>query len=221
MTRLVSVLGLVAALAAPPETRGADAPSCHCFRDRTFDPARPSAADAYILATARNSLLSAAFGVSKTDLVRAEMSGSSPDGLWIAHWAGARIGRDPEALLSQRQAGGSWQFALADADAARLGPAFDKTLRAGAPDVALASVAVDEVVTLRLRAPGSSVTALRAAGASSAETVVASVVALRAGRPAEELLRQVRQGSASWGTLLREAGMAPSELDSVIRQALR
>jgi len=221
MTRLLAALGLAVVLASAAAARGADAPSCHCFRDRTFDPSRPSGADAYILAAARNSLLSAAFGVSKASLIQAEMTGSSPDDLWVAHWAGARAERDPGALLSQRQAGGSWQFALADVDARKLGPPFERALRAGAPGVALASVAVDDVVIGRLRAPASSVTALRAAGASSAETVVAALVARRTGRRAEEHLRAVRQNAATWGTLLRDAGLAPSDLDAVIRSALR
>ena len=42
--------------------------ACHCYQDRTFDPERPAAADPYILATTRSSLLSAAFGVDKRAL---------------------------------------------------------------------------------------------------------------------------------------------------------
>lgn len=219
--RLASALCLAAVLASPAPAVGTDAASCHCFRDRSFDPSRPSAADAYILATARNSLLSAALGVSKRELVMAEMGGASPDDLWVAHWAARRLERDADELLSRRQAGGSWEAALGGAGAGRLGAAFEKALGARAPDAALGSVAVDDVVMLRLRIPEAAVAALRAAGASSSETVVASLLALRTGRRPEELLALARRGPATWGTLLREAGLAPRDVEAAIRQAVR
>ena len=181
---------------------------------------RPAAADEYILATTRNSLLSAAFAVSKREIVQAEMTGTSPDDLWIAHWAAARTGRDPQALLSQRRAGGSWRFALADADPRRLGAPFAEALARGAPDVGLASVAVDDVLVFRLGASPASVAALRRAGATSPETILASVAARRAGRSAEGLLREVRQGTSTWGSLLHELGVAPADLDEVVRKAV-
>ena len=33
--------------------------NCHCFRDRSFDPQQPQAADGYFLATAQNSFFAA------------------------------------------------------------------------------------------------------------------------------------------------------------------
>jgi len=217
-----ALLGLALTLSlASPDALAVESPSCHCFRDRSFDAARPAAADEYILATTRNSLLSAAFAVSKREIVQAEMSGTSPDDLWIAYWAATRTGRDPGVLLAQRRAGGSWRFALADVEAGRLGPAFAEALTRGAPDVGLASVAVDDIVVSRLGAKTASVAALRKAGATSPETIVASVAAPRAGRPAESLLQAVRQGSSTWGSLLRDLGIAPSDLDGVVRRALR
>jgi hypothetical protein len=179
---------------APRPTTG-----CHCFRDRTFDAERPSAADPYILATSRSTLLSAALGPSKSSLVQAVMTGTAPEDLWVAHWVGARSERSAEALLEARRAKGSWRAALADVD--RLPPPFARAVASGAPDTALR--------------------ALRAAGASSSETIAATVLAPRLAMPAPAILARVRDGGATWGTLLEGARIAPGDLDDVIRALVR
>jgi hypothetical protein len=63
---------------APGGARAEGTGGCHCFRDRTFEPDRPAAADPYILATARSSLLSAAYGPPKRELVAASRSSRPP-----------------------------------------------------------------------------------------------------------------------------------------------
>src|SRR5512145_1781507 len=93
---LLAALALGALPAAAP---AAPTVTCHCFKNRSFDPADPPAADPYILAATRSSLLSAAFGVAKAGLVRAVMTGTAPEALWIAHWSSARTGREAGWLL--------------------------------------------------------------------------------------------------------------------------
>jgi len=120
--RHAAALALTAALAAAPAAAGAEqAGACHCYQDRTFDPERPAAADPYILATARSTLVSAAFGVAKRDLVGAVMTGAAADDLLLAHWAGARLGQ-PAELAALRAAGAATNEAiLAVALAKRIG----------------------------------------------------------------------------------------------------
>ena len=92
-----AALALALAGLLPVAGRAAPATACHCYQDRSFDPARPAAADPYILATTRSSLLSAAFGVDKRSLVSAVMTGTAAEDLWVASWAGARTGRPSAA----------------------------------------------------------------------------------------------------------------------------
>ena len=94
----LGALALAAALGPSPAAGQGAAAGCHCFRDRTYDPARPAAADPYVLATSRSSLLSAAFAVPKAELVQGAMGGTAPEDAWVARWAGARAGRDAGAL---------------------------------------------------------------------------------------------------------------------------
>jgi hypothetical protein len=212
----------LAALAAalPPAARAEPAAACHCFRDRTWDPARPAAADPYVLATARSSLLSATHGVPKRTLVAAVMGGTPAEDLWVARWAGARLGRDPDELLEARRARGGWREALAGA-AGPLPPAFGAALRAGGDPAALAAVAVDDVLVARLGLPAAALAGLRATGAPTEHVVLAAVLERHLGAPARPLLAEVRAGRTSWGRVLHDAGLAPRDLDGLIRGLVR
>jgi hypothetical protein len=215
------VLAAVALAPLPAHPRAADEPAaaCHCYRERTFDPLEPAAADPYILATTRSSTLAAVFAVDKASLVRTAMTGVPADDLWIAHWTGARTGKDPMHLLESRKAAGEWKKVFAPGDSKALGAAFAEGLANGAPDAALAAIAVDDVVVSHLRAAPDLVRVTRAAGAGSPELILTLLLAprLELGPPA--LLAAVKNGK-SWGALLTEAGIAPANIDVIVNAAV-
>ena len=221
MSRAPAALLILALAGAPAGASAQPTAACHCFKDRTFDPIRPAAADPYILATTRSSILSAAFGVPKRELVQEVMTGTDPDDLWVAYWAGARTGTDAGKLLEERGRKGSWKAVLSGARAEKLGPAFAKALEGGAPTATLAALAVDDVLVQRLRADPAAVAELRAAGAGSPETALAVVIAPRAGMRPVEVLARSRDGRTTWGMLLDRAGMAPKGIDAVVREMAR
>jgi hypothetical protein len=111
-------------------------PSCHCFRDRDYDPANPGKSDGYLLATATNTLLSAAYGVPKRDIVQARMAGTSGEDLWISTYAAHRQGTVAGVLLTTRAAAASWRdvFRSRGGDLESLGSRFVAALAAGAGD---------------------------------------------------------------------------------------
>jgi hypothetical protein len=217
-SRTLVAAALAAALFAPA-ARAESAVSCHCYRERTFDLANPAGADPYILATTRSSLLSAAYGVPKADLVRTAMSGTSADDLWSAIWSAGRGGRAYTAVLSAKASLGSWKAALAGASG--LGAEFSAALEAGRDGAALAAIAVDDVLVGRLGADAAAVKAFRAEGASSEEAVLAAVLARHLEVPTLPLLRHVRAGRTTWGKLLHESGLGPKDLDPIVRRLVR
>jgi hypothetical protein len=213
------ILVALALAAAPAVARAAPTAACHCFRDRSFEPERPAAADPYILATTRSSLLSAALGPAKASLVQAVMGGTPADDLWVAHWAGARTGRGGGALLSAKEAKGSWRAALAGAK--DLGASFERALASAAPDAALAALAVDDVLVSRVGVSADELALLRAAGARTEEVVLAAVLAARTETLAMPILARVRSGAGTWGSVLRDAGLTPRDMDGVVRALVR
>jgi hypothetical protein len=215
---LLAALALAAA-AAPRASAAAPTVTCHCFRNRSFDPADPPAADPYILAATRSSLLSASFGVAKGPLVKAVMTGTAPEDLWVAHWSAARTGRAAGWLLEALSETGSWRAALAGTKG--LPAEFEAALGKGASSVELAALAVDDVLSSRLGADREGLRALRAGGATSEQLIVATFLSKRLEVATAEILARFKAGKATWGTLLHEAGLAPEQIEEAIRAAVR
>lgn len=203
---------------APGGALATPAITCHCFTDRSYDPARPTVADPYFLATTQNSFFAAAFGVDKKSIVVKKQKGASADELWVAYWLAARSGADAEALLKERKNRGSWQKvagSLAIADKS-LGARFVAALKAKASDERLAAAVVDELL-FRFRFHGEAeLSALRTAGAGNKEMILAGLLAARVRQPATQLYLDVKNGGTSWGGLLQRAGIVPAQIQSEV-----
>ena len=68
---VIVIFGLATAANLPAES----VTSCHCFKDRTYNPSKKFAADGYILATSFNSLLAEYFAISKRQIIQHKMQG--------------------------------------------------------------------------------------------------------------------------------------------------
>jgi hypothetical protein len=204
------------ALLSPGAVRAA-AVSCHCFRDRGYDPANPASSDAYLLATASNTLLAGVAGIPKREIVQARMSGTAGEDLWIAAYAARRRGEDAHAVLQARAGAASWRgfFTARGGDLEALGPRFVAALASDAADAVLARVAAAETLAERIATPWDQLDALAAAGASYQETVAASLIGRWAGRQAPEVLAAARAGTA-WSSQLAALGKVPQGMDSEI-----
>jgi hypothetical protein len=211
-----SMAVVVAAMLAPLSASAEPTTACHCYRDRAFDAQRPAAADEYILATTRSSFLSAAFGPSKADLIRAVMTGTSPEDLWISEWAASRARQNASGLLEGKRSTGSWKAVLEST--AGLEPRFKDALTRGSGDVELAAAAVDDTLTTRLRVQGSQVAGLRRSGASTSEVILAVVLAAQLQTDPSTVFEPVRSRQATWGIVLQGVGLKPKGIDPLVRR---
>ncbi len=218
LARTIGILGLVLACLGTPPAEAASAVTCHCFRDRSYDPDRPGAADAYILATSRNSLLAAAFGVSKGTIVRALMTGTPPEDLWIAYAVAASTGLNARDLLDARRRSPSWARAVASlgVDPVRLEPALSKAVQTGR-----AAPVVDRVLEERLGVSGERIRRLRERGAPDGAAVAASLLYRITGQEPAAVFDEVVGGKATWGEKFHQAGVAPSDIDDAIAARLK
>lgn len=212
------LLGLVLLLLSPIPALAVPAITCHCFTDRSYDPAHPTVADPYFLASAQNSFFAAAFGVDKKTIVIKKQKGSSAEDLWIAYWLAARSGADPDALLQARKAKGTWQQVavssglLATTQAGKASAA----LNANAADARLADAIVDDLLLrFRLYIEGE-LTALRKGGAANQELVLGALIAAKTRRTATQICREVKAGKISWGGELQRARIEPSDIQKEI-----
>ncbi|HEY5996076.1 MAG TPA: hypothetical protein VIU29_03605 [Candidatus Deferrimicrobiaceae bacterium] len=222
-SNLVSGLVLLVFIGCPAVASAIPAISCHCFQDRSYDPAQPAAADPYLLASAQNSLFAAVFAIDKKTIVMKKQKGASGDDLWVAYWLAARSGGDPESLLDERKGKGSWHKVAAPKaiPESALGARVAAALKGDASDERLGQAVVDEVM-LRFRFHGEpELAALRKAGAGNQEAILAGLLASRVHQPASQLYRDVKSGQSSWGGLLRQAGVEPSAIESATAMMVR
>jgi hypothetical protein len=220
MKRALPLLcALLCVFAAMPEALAGV--SCHCFRDRTFDPSAPAKADPYLLATARNGLLAGAAGVEKGVVVKARMTGGEENDLWVAYRIGILASLPAEKLLAAREAAPSWREAL---DTLKIpgdlgGPAFTLA-RSRGDDAGMARALADESLRTGFSLSPETVADLRGQGADNGEAALAAFFGA-SDEPAPALLREVRSGKRTWGQVLTARGIPSDTVGDRIAEKVR
>jgi len=219
--RLAALLFAAATQLAASGSQAAG-PSCHCFRDRDYDPANPGKSDEYLLATAANSLLSAAYGVPKRDIVQARMSGTSGEDLWISTYAARSLGGDAGVLLTARAAAASWRdvFRARGGLLEPLGTRFVSAVAGEASDEVLACIAAAETLAARLHTSRQELEALAGSRATLQEMVLAALIGTWSSRTAPEVYADVRSGKSGWSRLLATVGRVPKQMEVEVAKAL-
>lgn len=206
MRRALFVILLL--LLIPSLSHAALAITCHCFTDRSYDPARPTLADPYFLATTQNAFFAFAFGVDKKSIVIKKQQGVSSEDLWLAYALAARTGKDPDLLLQERKSKGSWRQVAAPLNLK--GGGLAELLKTSASDERLAELVVDELLLRYRFYAEAELTAMRKAGAGNKELILAALLAARSGQTRIQLYRTVKNSGDSWGGLLQRVKLNSS-----------
>lgn len=217
------LLSLMLLLLSPVGARAIPAITCHCFTDRTYNPAQPFVADPYFLATTQNSFFAEVFAVEKKSIVMKKQKGTSPDDLWVAYWVATRAGVTPEALLLAGQKQG-WPAVVPalGLPAKKLGTRFNAALKAKATTPQLAEAVVDELFARYKLLGETELTVLRKAGATNQELILVTLIAGKSRQPAAQLYREVKGGgTTSWGAQLAKAGIEPTAIQPEIKLLLK
>lgn len=199
----------LAMLLVPLPARAIPAITCHCFTERSYDAAKPAAADPYFLASAQNSFFAEVFYVDKKSVVMKKQQGTSSDDLWVAHWVASKTDASPDTLLQARQKSGNWRDALTPLHLSpkTVGARFATGVDGNAPAAQLAETVVDDFFTRFRLLPDAELAALRQAGATNQEVIIATLIGAKAKKPAGQIYREVKGGRRTWGALLHQAGI--------------
>lgn len=216
-------LSLIIILMLPMPALAIPAITCHCFTDRSFEPARPAAADPYFLATTQNSFFALVFNVDKKSIVIKKQQGTSPDDLWIAYWVASKSGASPETLLQAKSKNEAWKDALAPLRLTTkvLGNRFSTALNAKSSTALLAEVVVDDLFIRYQLLEEGDLASMRQAGATSQELIIATVIAAKTRQSAKQIYLEVKNGSKTWGSLLQKASIDTKNMQREISTVLK
>lgn len=180
--------------------------TCHCFTDRSYNPAKPTLADPYFLATAQNSFFAAIFAVDKRLVVLKKQGGAASDDMWVAYWLAARGVGQGDVLLDQYEKLHSWSAVLVASGIHRkaLGEPLATELVRGAPSARLAQLIVDDVLVKKNAISVRELAGLRQAHATNQEVILIALLTARSRIQAMSLYNDVKNGRRSWGAWLAE-----------------
>ncbi len=193
--------------------------SCHCFRERSYDPAHKFAADDYLLTTSFNSLIAATLGVSKRQIVMMKMKGGiDPDDLLVALYIADRTEAPMDLLLSIRDNGGSWQNILnspALQGKNSIDPVIAK-IAAGAAEDAITSLVTDAMISTYYHAMPEKISDLRGQNFSNKELGLLFALHKQTKTPMVKIVAMSRQEKMSWSEIAHHFNLTPAGVGKTI-----
>ena len=216
---LFLVLSCLLILTAPDPATAEKTDNCHCFRERSYDPAHKFAADDYLLTTSFNSLIAATLGVSKRQIVMMKMKGGiDPDDLLIALYIADRTEAPMDPLLSIRDNGGSWQNILKSPSlqgSVSTDPVFVK-IAAGTSDHDITGLITDAMISRYYNTQPKTISTLRSQNFSNKELGLIFALSKQTSTQMEEIVFMARQKKMSWSEIAHHFNLTPAGVGKTI-----
>ena len=194
---------------------------CHCFKDRTYNPADTFASDDYILATSFNSLLAKKFAVSKREIVLLKMKqGVGQDDLMIGLQVARAAGLDFQQLLSQRRKKHTWAEIVAslEKDGKIRKGRFAEEIMPGIPVAEAAVRVADAIIADFYKVSFESIQKFRAAGLNEKELALLFVLAHAGEKEPGSLVDLHNRKGKSWSEIANRLNIEPAVAGKLILQ---
>jgi len=194
------------------------AAGCHCFKDRSYDPAQKFAADDYILATSFNSMLARFFDISKRQIIMLRMQkGVDGKELTTSLYLGKILAVDFNTILSRHSKKQSWKEIVASVDF----PKNEKypvieMIRKNGSDQDISHLAAKMVISKYFAIPAVSITKYNDQGLSDKEVVLVMGLSSRSGQAVDFIVSQYADKGKSWGEIADSYGIAAAEIGAII-----
>jgi len=195
--------------------------NCHCFQDRTYNPADPRAADDYILATSFNSFLSRSFAVPKREIVMLKMKeGVGQDDLLVGLQIARTTGIDLQQLLGPRRQGLAWSAIIDDLvqDEAIKKSRFLETIDAGISVQEAGAGIADKLIGEFYTVPEATIQQFRQNGLNEKEMTLVLILAHARDQKPVALVEQHTKQGRSWSEIAYSLSIEPAVAGKLILQ---
>lgn len=207
---------LLALLCIPvPGLSSTSTSGCHCFRNRTFDPADRYSADDYLLTTTYNALIATSFDISKRQIVMKKMKGGiNGDDLLIGLYVSARTSTPLDILLSIRDNGGSWQDILQAPNLKEKGTAdaILSRIRSGSKTEEITRMITDNMLCAQYNCSRENLDDLQKNNLSDKETGLVFALKKQTGASLEKIVKMYQQQKMSWSEIAHHFKLTPAEV---------
>lgn len=192
---------------------------CHCFTDRTYNPAEKFAADSYILATSFNSLLARLADLPKKQIVMIKMNeGMAQDDVLISLKIAETTGQDLQKVLDLRRRSDSWAeiIAVLPPQEAVIRDEILGVIRAGASTEVAATRIADESIAQFFGASEEEIRKLRLSGLNEKEITLTLLLNHVSEIQPEALVEQYKDKGRSWSEIAYSLGVEPKAAGKLI-----
>ncbi len=196
--------------------------SCHCFKDRVYNPDKKFAADKYLLTTSFNSFIAVNFKLSKSQIVMMKMKGGiDPDTLLIALYVAKEGGVDLDEVLTVLEHEVSWNEIFASSSIKSSEDAKDVFAAIGAAksDDAAAEIVTDQLLQSFFGMKDEEIASLHEEGATGRESVLVNIIASHSSRESSptDILAMHSKQKKSWGEIAAYFGFTAKETGKLLK----
>jgi hypothetical protein len=192
---------------------------CHCFKNRSYNPADKFAADDYILATSFNSLLAKSFAIPKRQIVMIKMNeGVAQDELLIGLKISKITGIDIRKFLRLRRENNTWPqiiSGLAQQEKIK-NDLLLGAIRFGMPVDQAGDRVADEMIAEFYQAPHEEINKLRMSGLNEKEMALLFILVHVGDQKPEVLVEKHNKQGESWSEIANNLGVEPGAAGKLI-----
>lgn len=214
-----TVVLVLLVLAAPSHASAENTIKCHCFQDRSYNPADRFAADDYILATSFNNLLARWFAVPHRQIILLKMrEGVEQNELLIALKIAKETGADLGTMLGLRRDNTPWAAIIQEVSK---NGAMDKDEILGEIGAGMASGkagarVADEMIGEFYGAPPEQTKKLRMSGLNEKHMALVFILSHKSEIQPEKLVEQYKIMGRSWSEIAHTLGLEPKAVGRLI-----
>ena len=193
--------------------------NCHCFKERTYNPAKKFSSDSYILTTTTNSFISTWFNFDKKNIVMMKMKGGvKSDDLLIGLYLASLSGDPVNTLMNLRKQGVPWKTILSRTET-KAQVSHDQILssiRAGLSEKDGAAQITDLLLGRFFSVEKEKITSLRQRHLSGKEITLLLTLAAKSGVGVELLADFVQKQGLSYSEVAFNLGFQPGSMKKII-----